>query len=167
MKKQCNSLLRENKFDEAWVLACKMKDLDPDSPAVTAIIEISRVRKQLARFNSYAEERKQYFLDSMDDAEKVGKYPTMRNPIDFDPVIAERAKNRKGYPNGISSDLRGDKERRIEQKLRTPITLAFKDTPLNQVIDDLRKIAQVNVVADTAALEEAGVSLSQTLSLAV
>ncbi len=60
-----------------------------------------------------------------------------------------------------------DCERRIEQKLRTPITLNFKDVPLRQIIEDLRQVAQVNVVADTAAIEESGMSLEQPLSLVV
>jgi hypothetical protein len=55
----------------------------------------------------------------------------------------------------------------IEQKLDAPISLSFKDTPLSQIIDDLHALIGINVVADTAALEEAGVRLEQPLSLKV
>src|SRR5207249_3135179 len=48
------------------------------------------------------------------------------------------------------------------------ITLNFKDTPLQQVIDDLHDLSGgVNIVPDVAALNEAGIGLDRPLSLKV
>jgi hypothetical protein len=56
---------------------------------------------------------------------------------------------------------------RIEQKLDEPISVSFKDTPLHQVIDDLRELAGVNIIADRSALQDADISLDMPLTLAV
>ncbi|HWY87763.1 MAG TPA: hypothetical protein VNX28_13610 [Gemmataceae bacterium] len=56
---------------------------------------------------------------------------------------------------------------RIEQKLDEPISVSFKDTPLHQVIDDLRELAGVNIVPDRSALQDADISLDMPLTLAV
>jgi hypothetical protein len=65
------------------------------------------------------------------------------------------------------NEVRGERETRIEQRLRMPISLSFKEMPLNRIIDDLHTLIGINIVADTAALEEAGVCLEQPLSLKV
>jgi hypothetical protein len=56
---------------------------------------------------------------------------------------------------------------RIEQKLDEPISVSFKDTPLHQVIDDLRELAGVNIIPDRSALQDADISLDMPLTLAV
>ena len=55
----------------------------------------------------------------------------------------------------------------FEQRLLSHVDLDFKDTPLKQVIEDLRQMAQINIVADVDALREAGVNLDCPLSLKV
>ena len=68
---------------------------------------------------------------------------------------------------GVTTDRQAEIQRRIEQRLLARIDLNFNETPLKQVIEDLQQIAQVNVVADTDALQEAAVSLDLPLSLKV
>jgi ferric-dicitrate binding protein FerR (iron transport regulator) len=53
------------------------KDLDPNNPAIEEAVRLSRVRRQMERLNAVAEDRKQYFLDSLDDAEAQGKPPVV------------------------------------------------------------------------------------------
>src|SRR5262249_39938494 len=56
---------------------------------------------------------------------------------------------------------------RIEQRLLSQFDLNWKGTPLRQVIEDLHQLAQINVVPDTDALQEASISLESPLSLKV
>jgi hypothetical protein len=58
-------------------------------------------------------------------------------------------------------------ERKIQQKLCSRSSMNFQDTPLSQIIDDLKQMTGINMVADTVALEEAGVRLEQPLSIKV
>src|SRR5260370_36307203 len=45
MMHQANGLVRDGKYEEALVLAYKMKDLDPDSPVPTMLIETTKIRR--------------------------------------------------------------------------------------------------------------------------
>jgi type II secretory pathway component GspD/PulD (secretin) len=164
---QYTALIHEGKYDAALTMAYKMKELDPDSPTVTMAIEMGKIRRNLRNFNANKAEQEDYIVNSLNDAEKTGPYLDMHNPIGWDPVISERAMKRKGVEAGFYRDRRGDVERRIEQRLLAHIDLNWKDTPLKQVVEDLHQIAQVNVVADTDALQEAGVSMDLALSLKV
>ena len=59
---------------------------------------------------------------------------------------------------GAGDDRRrtpGDIE--IEQKLSTPVSLRFKQAPLNEVLDYLAKVTQVNLHVDPHGLEAEGV----------
>jgi len=60
------------------------------------------------------------------------------------------------------------KTRQIEQCLREPIgCLSFRDTPLRQVIDDLRTLSGINIVPDYRALQEANICLDTPVTLSV
>jgi general secretion pathway protein D len=68
---------------------------------------------------------------------------------------------------------RSEKEIEIEQRLKTPVSLKFREAPLSQVMDYLAKLAQVNLHLDPRGLAEEGVTsetpitidLSQDISL--
>src|SRR5205823_13239046 len=78
---QYTALIHEGKFDAALTMAYKMKELDPDSPTVTMAIEMGKIRRNLRNFNANKAEQEDYFIKSMDDAERTGPYLDMHNPI--------------------------------------------------------------------------------------
>ena len=55
----------------------------------------------------------------------------------------------------------------IEHKLETPQSFHWKDTSLQQIIEDIKTLTNLNVVPDTQALHDAGVCLSMPMSLSV
>ena len=61
--------------------------------------------------------------------------------------------------------MKSEKEREIESKLHTPVTLNFTDAPLKQVIDDLRGWTDINIYVDQPALDQEGVSLERPVSV--
>jgi hypothetical protein len=65
------------------------------------------------------------------------------------------------------SARRSESESAIEHKLRMPIGLNIHEVPLKQVIDELRQMTGINIVLDTAALEEGNVNLECPLTLKV
>jgi type II secretory pathway component GspD/PulD (secretin) len=56
-------------------------------------------------------------------------------------------------------------ESKIEQLLKTPVTLSYRDAPLSKVIEDLRTAHGLNIVVDALALEENGASLDSAVKL--
>jgi protein involved in polysaccharide export with SLBB domain len=69
-------------------------------------------------------------------------------------------KVKAGCPSGQSQ-----KEREVERKLATPVTLNFTDAPLKTVIEDLRAFQGINICVDEAALKEEGISLDRPVTV--
>jgi hypothetical protein len=61
----------------------------------------------------------------------------------------------------------GAVERMIQRKLETPVSLHWKDTPLQQILEDMKTLTNLNVVPDMQALHDAGICLSMPMSLSV
>jgi hypothetical protein len=57
------------------------------------------------------------------------------------------------------------KEREIEYQLSQPVTLNFSDTPLKQVIDDLRSWQGIHVYLDQEALDAEGISIDRPVTI--
>ncbi len=57
------------------------------------------------------------------------------------------------------------KEGPLDQGLRATCSFHFTNTPLRQVVDDLRSLSGLNIVADEPALAEAGISLDRPVTL--
>jgi type II secretory pathway component GspD/PulD (secretin) len=55
----------------------------------------------------------------------------------------------------------------LESKLNSTITLNFKDTPLRQVLDDLREWTGMNIVIDSPILEAEGLSLDRKITMKI
>jgi type II secretory pathway component GspD/PulD (secretin) len=89
-------------------------------------------------------------------------------PLAVDKKYYERNKKwRRNDSFGVWPRARNATEKAIESRLRSPISLNFKNTKLSQVIDDLHDLSGVNVIADKAALDEAGISLDREVDLKV
>jgi hypothetical protein len=67
----------------------------------------------------------------------------------------------------VGSEPRCEVTQAIEKRLLAPVSLNFKGMPLGTVIETLREMTNMNVVADIDALKTAGVSLQQPLTLKV
>jgi hypothetical protein len=58
-----------------------------------------------------------------------------------------------------------ENERDIERKLQTPVTVSWSDTPLRQVLQDLRAWEGVNIYVDKPALEDAKIDLDHPIDV--
>jgi general secretion pathway protein D len=67
--------------------------------------------------------------------------------------------------DGTYPQKKSGKEREIESKLRTRVTLNFTDAPLRQVMDNLRASYGVNIYVDQQALDQEGVSMERPVSV--
>ena len=67
--------------------------------------------------------------------------------------------------DGTYPQKKTEKEREIESKLHTKVTLNFTDAPLRQVMDDLRASYGVNIYVDQLALDQEGVSMERPVSV--
>ena len=79
-------------------------------------------------------------------------------------VLARSSKRNK---DGVYYRLRNPAEREIESKLLKPISLSYKDAPLQTVLDDLQKFSGINIVPDRQALAQESISLDQPLTISL
>ena len=67
-----------------------------------------------------------------------------------------RRAGRSSWPS--SKRQRSEREIEIEKKLRTPVSLQFTNAPLSKVLENLAKLAEVNLHLDPQGLAEEGVT---------
>jgi Flp pilus assembly secretin CpaC len=166
LMRRYDGLFKEAKYKECLVILAQAKEMDPENPAVNYAYQLTKFKDRVKYLDKMKEENEQYFLTELDMP--PGPDLDTRNPVAFDRETAERLRNRKALgQGGISFGLHDERERQIEQKLLEPTTVGFSNTPLHKVIEDLRALHNVNIVADTAALNRDGISLDAPLSLTV
>jgi general secretion pathway protein D len=161
-----NRLMDERRFAEAELLAKKAQELAPLEPVVVQMVnQVKFVRRT---FNNYevADLKERGVVDSFASVE--------RSSIPFDdsdPYIfpdARRWGELSELRKSMLADMqfrRSDKELEIQQKLKTPVSLQFKDAPLSQVLDYLARIAQVNLHVDEQGLAEEGVQTDTPVTI--
>jgi RNA polymerase sigma factor (sigma-70 family) len=92
------------------------------------------------------------------------------NPVAGAAVQLARSQRRRAEAQTLRSsaesrDVKGDKGEEVEQVLRRPVCLNYKDATLGQILDDLRDLHGLNLAIDRPALEEAGISLQRPVSV--
>ncbi len=155
------SQYKEGQYEKALVAAKQAKELDHDNLAADALINMCNTKVELQRHELHKAENEKAFVRNLDDNQ--GPHVDLDDPLKYDSRVYQRAKNRKA--ESISWHSKDSVERKIEQKLEEPQNLYWKDTPLSQVIEDLRVMTGINIVPDTRALREAGVSLDMPMSV--
>ncbi len=164
LMKQYQSFFKEGKYTEAEMYAMRAQDLDPDDPIPCAAIYTARIMANQVKYNNVKRDKEVMVVNALDDAEKVGPAVTSDNPLAFDAKIATQNRSRKGT-EAMTIGTKGEKEQQIERRLITPLNLNFSNTPLQQVIDDLRDMTGLNIVPDRAALDEHGISLDRPITM--
>jgi type II secretory pathway component GspD/PulD (secretin) len=166
--KQYNALYKDGKFAEAQMTAQKALELDPDNVAAAAAFQMSRQAKRSEDYHGIHNRKEEAFLTAVNDAENEGPAVTSEHPMAIDKKYFERSRKRRRDDSfGLWPNARNPKEKAIEDRLKAPISLNFKNTKLSQVIDDLHDLSGVNVIADKSALDEAGISLDREVDLKV
>ncbi|MBL8829363.1 MAG: hypothetical protein JNM18_20430, partial [Planctomycetaceae bacterium] len=169
-----NELIDQQRYAEAELVAKKLKEMAPGLP-------VTRQVERMAKFTRAIRNNEAVREESADGAAKA--YASVyKSGVPFDdsvPIVFPDAKAWDTMTKNRASLLaerrarRSDKELEIEQRLRTPVSLKFKNAPLQEVITRLAQLAQINMHLDPLGLGEEGVTfdtpvtidLSQEISL--
>lgn len=152
-----NDLLEEGRYDEAIVLAEKCADYTGGDAIAVQMLNQSKLAKQNAFNNRIREEKADTFLQVLNGVEEAAVVNVDdKNPLAFNLERWNVAKNRESLAGGTT---RSEADLEILRKLEMQITLPFdQPTPLDLVVDYIRKNAEINVMVDEAALAEAGIT---------
>jgi general secretion pathway protein D len=170
----CNQLMDEERFAEAEVLAKRARELDPENPVVKQLVWNVGFIKRTQRVQDIKSAKEDGYWSQMTSAEESAIPFDDRDPYrfgdakDWQDLTKSRTQRMAELRN-----RRSERELEIEQKLKTPVSLKFRDRPLSEVLDHLAKLSAVNLHLDPKGLEEEGVSsdtpvtidLSQDISL--
>ena len=168
-----NQYIDQQQFAQAELVAKQLKELAPNEPIVKQIQIMANYTRaarnsESIRYETAVGTQKQY------ESIAVSNIPM----DDRNPYVMPDAKEWKKMSDRRASLLaiksrKTDKELEIEQRLRTPVSLKFKDAPLQEVISRLAVLAQINMHLDPQGMVEEGVAtdtpvtidLSQEISL--
>ncbi len=162
--KEGAELYKQGKLKESEAIGRKVLAIDPDNTAALMLVMTSQTKRNQQIYDKDVHD---------DDATHLillggglmprGQQVTSDNPVTFDPEIQKRH-NGIGGDGGIRHNLKDDKERAIEYRLKQPISLNFNNTPLRDAISSIAIQSGIQVVPDLRALQEAKVNLDAPLS---
>jgi type II secretory pathway component GspD/PulD (secretin) len=164
LMKEYNAYFKDGKYLEAETAAMKAHEIDPDNAVASTAMLMARRQINVARYHDLKDRKERLNLEALNDADDEGPPDVIEKGLVFDRDRLERARKR-GPLSPIAIGRKHPSEKEIERKLTTPITLSFQDAPLATVIDDLRTVHNVNIVVDTQAMQEDGISLDSPVSI--
>ena len=136
-----HALYKEHKYPEAELAALKAQELDPDNYVVGTAVSTAHMAKAHREYQNISkEQRGLVFREEIHEAERVG--PLRQN--------VEAAET----------------ERDIRKKLAGQITgFDYRDTAVQQILDDLSGWSQINIDPDLPALKDRIADLSKPVTL--
>jgi type II secretory pathway component GspD/PulD (secretin) len=161
LMQQYSQYLKEAKYKEAEVVAMKAKELDPDNPATEAALIRARTLRALSdeeRIKFQKERGFELAMQSVNEA-SVAPESDWQYPKDW----AERNRRRNKAIQPIRPETPEDRD--LYQRLQQPVSIDFRDKPLSEVLDHLRSLYGINIVPDEPALQAAGISLNQPVTI--
>jgi general secretion pathway protein D len=162
-----NGLVDQKRYEEAEVVAKRAFELAPREPVVVQLKQQSLVLRRLRNNSDVKAAAEEGVWVSLHEVEKSAVYGLKEDQnIAFpdkkkwDELTMSRAKLK-----ALGRSKRSEKEMEIEHRLKTPVSVQFKDTPLAQVLENLAKLARINLFLDQRGLSEEGVSTDTPVTI--
>lgn len=162
-----NKLVKQDRWAEAELIAKQAKELDKENPVATIMYEKARIGRQVARNAELKTRKEDQFLEMLYEVEDAAATPMYGSPYRFPKDWSEITNRRKGKYDRPDNKQRTEPEKQIEQSLSRQVSLHFNNEPLVKVIEEIQKIADVNVVLDNAGLEEERVTSGTSVTISV
>jgi general secretion pathway protein D len=154
-----NKLMDEQRWHEAAVVAKKAIELAPKNPLAE---QLRWNANFVIRFNQQRQiqlDKEDGFVNTLVSVDESSVPFDDRNPISFGNKLDwEKLTDRRRKLAAGDRPRRNERELQIEQKLKTPVSLQFKDAPLSQVLMHLGDVAGINIHIDPEGLAAEGVS---------
>ena len=155
-----NKLMDEQRYDEAQVVAKQANELDPDNPVVMQVLWQARFVRRFQNAKAIQDQKEDMFVRTLEEVDRADiPFAGDKNPLvfgdakDWEKLTKSRAKYLADHRR-----QRSEREVEIDKKLRTPVSLQFTNAPLSKVLENLAKLAEVNLHLDPQGLAEEGVT---------
>jgi general secretion pathway protein D len=163
---QYNKLNDEMRFEEAEVIARRAYELAPHEMVTSVMVSKSSILVKLNRDRQIRDEKADKFADSMIEVSRSAIAMT-GDEIFPDAKHWKEINNRKAKLRMEERRRRhfSDKEYEIEKKLQTPINYSCRNRPLTEVLNQLAKLANINIHLDEDGLRQEGMSGESPVTL--
>ncbi len=158
-----NQQYKEGKYEEAETTAKKALELDPDNATISAAIMVAHNQAVLTASKDRRTRRFEGIRKQLDETEEPPPDGIYTTPLQFDHKRWSVVRGRKD--GSITTNRKSEREREIERRLTSPITLNFADTPLRQVLEDIRSWEGLNIYIDKNRLDQEGINLEQKVTI--
>src|SRR5262249_6202638 len=152
-------LQKEGKLEAAARQASELAQRQPSNSAAQAASRTSATAEQVAANRQLQVERDQRTSGILRGIDKSGMPP--KGDIEYAKDWQEKTRNRKP----ITSARLTAKEEAVMRSLNSPISVRFKDSRFEDVMDYIQTVTGQPIVADKAALDDAGVSYDTPVTL--
>ena len=168
MVDEFNRLMDEQRFPEAEVIAKRAAELDPENPLIQQLLWQSKFVRRFMRDKATAAEKENNLIAALQSVDESAIPFDDQTPFRFGDAKqwAELTRMRQKYL-AERNRRRSPRELEIEEKLKTPVTLEFKDAPLSRVLEYLGKYAEVNLHLDSQGLAEEGITTDTPVTIEV
>jgi general secretion pathway protein D len=154
-----NTLMDEQRFAEAEIVAKRAVELAPDKPLARQLEWVAKFARRTNNNSANQDDQEEGAIDawaSVDESavpwdDRVSMtFPDARSWKELTKTRTQRLAE--------SRSRRSEKELQIERKLKTPVSANFNERPLAEVLEQLGKLANVNIYLDPQGLTEEGVA---------
>ncbi len=160
MVDEFNSLMDQERFSEAVVLAKKARELDPDNETVESMIWKSRFAERLLVEMSLRERSQLGVEGSLSSVLESGIPYDDRNSIEFpdqgNPKFWSDLTDRRRKTVQQGERQMTEKEMAIQRALRKEVEVSFTDQPLGDVLVQLGNLAGISIYLDPQGLAAEG-----------
>ncbi|HEV3138254.1 MAG TPA: hypothetical protein VGZ26_10125, partial [Pirellulales bacterium] len=154
-----NKLMDQQRYAEAEVLAKRAREMDPDNALVKQLLWNNRFVSRQRRNQNLIDTKEKMAWESLDSVEQSAIPFDDREPYKMpDAKTWEELTKSRSKQVAENRSRRTERELEIERKLKTPVSLKFRNRPLSDVIEQLSKLAAVNIYLDPKGLDEEGIS---------
>jgi general secretion pathway protein D len=161
---EINKLRDEHRYAEMEIVARRLYELDPNDPTVQQALHTAKFIRREMMNREIGMAREEGNLMALNDTQSA----TVIDVGDDNPMIYDKPKWESLVKKRVGAERtrrRTEREIEIEKKLKMPVQLRYEGTPLSQVVDELSKLAGINIYLDPQGLSQEGVNSDATVDL--
>ncbi len=161
---QYNELMDQYRYKEAQLIARRAQMIAPEEPVAQNMVEISRIASNLHRHMSAQQRQADGFAHQMLSVRESAEPPLEDFSFGTDATSWKELTARRGAMARRRQRL-SESELEIQDKLLTKVLLKFSNAPLAQVLDQLGKLAGINIHLDPQGLRQEGISSTTPVTI--
>ncbi len=169
MVDEFNSLMDQERFSEAVIVARKARELDPNNPVVGSMVWKSRFAERLMVDMSLRQRSQMGVESSLSSVVESGIPFDDRIGIEFPEGNSARywadLTSRRQRAMRESGRQMTDTELQIQQALRQKVKVRFDETPLSDVLNQLGEIAGISIYLDPQGLAAEGTTSNMPVTI--